>query len=175
MLGFILENIIYYFTEIKIIEKSKLFLILKYFSLFSQFKCINFLGYFILGDTLKKYKKSWKKYLLITFILGILLFYSVQVTKNYEYFYNYNSIFVILYSLFLYLTFLNLDMKIANISSIAEYTFEIYLIHAIVLEVINKFFQNGDIIIFFKIPLTISGVFFISYILSRIYKKFYRS
>lgn len=108
---------------------------------------IQYLGYFILGYSIKsKYKvkeSSYILYLLYAIILLILIFVVTEVNIRYNfllnkfYFLRPLSPIVIVSSICLYISFLNMKKLNIQISNIANHTFNIYLFHAGILDTIN--------------------------------------
>ena len=135
--------------------------ILKYYWKLNQFKFINYLGYFILGYSLRNIKLEIKKGIIFSLVSGIVLFLTVQIFKaENEIIHDYNYPWVVIYSIFLYLTFLQLKIKKNKILVLDKYTFEVYLIHAFILLINIKYFHVIPII--FRIPLKIIITFIIS-------------
>lgn len=145
---------------------------------------INYIGYFMIGSSLKEYfsnkKINIKIPLLISGASFFMVFFITEIFVKYNlynktlYFYSYLSPFVIFGSISLYIVFLNININLDIFSKLAPHTFNIYLIHAGVLSIIS--------IITFKIlkininpvwyiPIMSFCVFYISYILSLITNK----
>lgn len=92
------------------------------------------------------------------------MFLTVQIFKSEnEIIYDYNYPWVVIYSIFLYLTFLQLKIKKNKILVLAKYTFEVYLIHAFILLINIKYFDVIPII--FRIPLKIIIIFVTSLVI----------
>lgn len=147
--------------------------LLKYYWKINQFKFINYLGYFILGYSLRNLKIEIKKGIVYSLISGVVLFLTVQIFKTkFEIMYDYNYPWVVIYSIFLYTTFLQLKLKGNKILNLDKYTFKIYLIHAFILFIDIRYFNIIPVII--KIPLKIMVIFFSSlgiiFILNKIKK-----
>lgn len=142
--------------------------ILRYYWKINQLKFINYLGYFILGYSLKNLKIDFSKIGLITLILGIILFLLVQFfPRKWELIYENNNIGVVLYSIFLYLTFQQLNIKKNKFLNLSKYTFGIYLVHPLVLMLDIKIINNIPGII--KIPVKIVIVFVTSLLLTVVF------
>lgn len=158
-------------------------------NLFWLINFIPYLGYFILGYSLRKYytlhKKKPFKYLLGWIVSSLCVFgvTEIIVRGNYLieknlYFYGTLSPFVIIGALFLFIAFLNMqDLDDIYIDNLAKHTFNIYLIHAGVLNIID--FIKSDILHLdlnpiWYIPLMTVIVFLISYwgslVISRVMK-----
>lgn len=136
--------------------------LLKYYWKINQFKFINYLGYFILGYSLRNLKLEIKKGIVYSLISGVVLFLTVQIFKTkFEIIYDYNYPWVVIYSIFLYITFLQLKLKGNKILNLDRYTFKIYLIHAFILFIDIRYFDIIPIII--RIPLKIIIIFFSSF------------
>ncbi|ELC8443037.1 acyltransferase family protein [Clostridium perfringens] len=155
--------------------------------LFWPLKFIMYIGYFILGYSLKEHyfdkKVNYKKYLFISILFSIFIFLLTEmIVKNNLisdklYFYDYLSPFVIISSVFMFIAFLNMNhIKFPKfILNISKHTFNIYLIHA---GVLNIFFRLTDKLIGYKpnpiwyIPLLTLVIFEISYGISIVIEKF---
>ena len=153
---------------------------------------IYYVGYFILGYTLKKkvVKKSNVKFMtyfiLAMMLLIINLFIRLHAIKQgipdfkYELPYlghfdivgNFN-ILIVLASILTYKAFANLSFK-KNILGITKYTFYIYLMHVLVIDVLNYFVLKLTITPYIAIPLYTIIVFIGSLILSKIYLFIYK-
>lgn len=104
-----------------------------------------YLGYFVCGHILyKRYKdyKATKKtnwYIVLAYVVSTLItalvtyFASIKVNRNYDIFFWYRSIFIIISSACVFLFFVvNKDkFKSEKIADFSKYTFGIYLIHGI--------------------------------------------
>lgn len=165
-----------------------LFLILsiyldKYFCLFWLIQSFSYLGYFMLGHSLKYFYKEKLNYKFLFFIyillVGLIFIFTellirekffINVSKLY--FYNYLTPVVILASLIFYLLFLNLKVSLKyNLESLSDKTFYIYLIHAGVLDIF--IFIIRDIYRYepnplWYIPSMSIFIFYISYLISKI-------
>lgn len=158
----------------------------KYSDLFWTVKFMVYIPYYILGHSLKKFYRE--KYSFTLFFAGwaissFLIFEITEiiVKKNlYQrtlYFYDNLSPLVIIAALSLYLMFLNIKKEIKiDFSSFAEKTFNIYLIHAAILEVVIRvpkitytLSKSGSSI--YVIPLLSILVLFLSYIVASLLKK----
>lgn len=137
-----------------------------------------YLGYFMLGYSLKNYflkrKINFWKPLIIYILSSLGIFFITEIFIRYNlfgksfYFYGYLSPLVAIGSLSLFSTFLNLDLKANSWTTLSVYTFNIYILHAgiiyslnIILDIFNLKF-NG----LWYIPLTSIFVFVLSYLLS---------
>lgn len=151
-----------------------------YNSLVWLIQFILYLGYFMMGSFLKNYfmKKTFnlKVSILISILSGISIFVITEYFVKYNlfnktlYFYGNLTPFVIIGSIFTFITFLNLKIESNLYTSLAHHSFNIYLIHAgflstlnIILDILNLKF-NG----IWYIPLTSLIIFIISYIGSKI-------
>ncbi|MEG0307419.1 MAG: acyltransferase family protein [Clostridium sp.] len=149
------------------------------------FQFIQYIGYYIIGYQCKIYYKNNRcKPNVFMFIYGIsslgiffiteLIMIKGLLTNNKLYFYEYLSPFVMIGSISLYIGFLNIKNKKLNLSKLSNHTFNIYLIHAGVLELINSLMSNGDIankiqaIPLIYIPSVVLIVFIISLYISHI-------
>ena len=144
--------------------------------MFNQFKFINYLGYFMLGYSLKDKKINFKLGIIGAFISLLIMFFLVEFTKNLFYYSN-NFFFVLIASILLYLSFLNLKINknISLITKITKKTFSIYLLHAGILSIIQlflKYILRYEINPLYGIPVLIIVVFVISYAVTSIIEKF---
>ena len=146
---------------------------------------IPYLGYFILGYSLRKRiktksKKACISYLIITVILLLSIFviteFSVRfnLLKNNFYFLQPLSPIVVLSSICMYVAFLKMKNLKMNISNLSIHTFNIYLLHAGVLDTLDLGIRH--LIIekpnpIWYMPLLIVSVFSISYGISIILSK----
>jgi surface polysaccharide O-acyltransferase-like enzyme len=118
--------------------------------LFWPIQFILYLGYFILGYSLNKYyisnNKKPFKYILGTVISGLSVFLITELIvrmgwlKNDQlYFYSNLAPFVIIGSICIFIAFINIrELKIpAFIDGIAKHSFNIYMIHAGILNIID--------------------------------------
>lgn len=140
---------------------------------------ISYLGYFILGYSLK-YKKNYKNtsyyvYLLESIFLLLIIFILTEINIRYSilgdkfYFLRPLSPIVIVSSLLIYKAFLNIDDININIEQFSKHSFNIYLLHAGILTTIDliiKIFINENPNPIWYIPILIVSVFMISYKLS---------
>lgn len=127
-LGFVTLLLQNYLEQIDFYNREDILKYLRYFWIFNQFKFINYLGYFMLGYSLKDKKINFKVGIIGALISLLVMFFVVEVTKN-QFYYSNNFLFVISASVLLYLSFLNLKID-KNISLITKKTFSIYLLHA---------------------------------------------
>lgn len=165
-----------YLEQINFYNREDILKYLKYFWLFNQFKFISYLGYFILGYSLKDKKINFKLGVIVAFIILLIMFFIVEITKS-QFYYSNNFLFVMLASLLLYLSFSNLKINknIFWIERVTSKTFSIYLLHAGILSVIQSFFRyilKYEINPLYGIPILIIIVFVTSYILANIIEKF---
>ena len=142
---------------------------------------IPYLGYFILGYSLPK-TKPINNFLLVFIyflsctLISILSYYTIIKFNNNLYFYHRLSPFVMISSLSVYIWFNQISINQNILSNLSKYTLGIYLIHAGILELINRIvFKNGitgitivDIWVKFFIVLIVS--FIVVYIISKIPK-----
>ena len=145
--------------------------ILKYYWKFNQFKFINYLGYFILGYSLKEVekKKAIAFLILSIFFLLVSLFFFKE---KYKIIYDNNYIWMVFYSISIYLFFLKIKIKRNNLLSFLEkYSFDIYLLHPIVLNIILERFLLQEKWLFIRIPSLIIITFIFSLILGIIVKE----
>lgn len=161
-----------YLNRIDFYEKKEIFRYFKYFWELEYFKFINYIGYFILGYSLKDKKISVRKSLSIYLFFLFSLWLIVVKTRSLFY-YNSNSIFIIGGTISLYLLFNNLEINY-DFSKLEKYTFDIYLVHAGILTAIFIFLTQilkYEPNIVWYIPLTIVLIFLISLIFSIILEK----
>lgn len=147
-----------------------------YSSLLWMIQFVIYIGYFMIGFSLKNYFKNKIFNISIPIIIAILSWISIFIITEYFvkynlfnktlYFYGNLSPFVILSSISVFITFLNLKIENEVYTHLASHSFNIYLIHAgilsalgIVLNLLELKF-NGV----WYIPLTSLLVFVISYI-----------
>lgn len=189
ILFFILGLLIYFFENflnyIDFYNKNVIFGYLKYFWYFNQFKFIQFLGYFILGYSLKNLKSryiTFKNMLFYTVIVTTSLFLTVEyvvrtkIITNADTLYNNNFIFVMASAVMLYIAFDNLDLKKIkyDFSHLAFHSFNIYLVHAGILTIITTILDkllNYEPNPIWYIPFAICFVFVSSYIFSIMWEK----
>ncbi len=161
-------------------EKSNIFKYLKYFFYFNQLKFIDYIGFFILGYSLKNIKSrniNFKNMIFLTIIFLFFMFFTVEIlvkTKilhNPDYIYANNFIFTMGGSILIYLAFNNLNSRNIkfDFSNMAFHSFNIYLVHAGILSIITIFL---DEILSYEpnpiwyIPFMIFFIFITSYIFS---------
>ncbi|WP_175612724.1 acyltransferase [Fusobacterium mortiferum] len=172
-LGFVTLLLQNYLEQIDFYNREDILKYLRYFWIFNQFKFINYLGYFMLGYSLKDKKINFKVGIIGALISLLVMFFVVEVTKN-QFYYSNNFLFVISASVLLYLSFLNLKID-KNISLITKKTFSIYLLHAGILNIIQLFFKyilKYEINPLYGIPVLVVVVFIISYAIASIIEKF---
>lgn len=140
---------------------------------------IQYVGYYILGYAIKNIdfrKINIKIYIIIYIINSISIFFVTEVivkmnifTNNKLYFYGYLTPFVIIGSIALYCAFLSKEVSI-NVNRLIKNSFNIYVIHAGVLDFLNKLLYSKDVNInsIMYIPLMVIIVFLVSYISSLI-------
>ena len=178
---FILGLFIFLFEKflnyINFYNRDDIFKYLKYFWCFNQLKFISYMGYFILGYSLKNKNINFKKMIFstITFLTFMFLTVEILVRKemlcNPDNIYSNNFIFTMGGAVSIYLAFNNL--KSENIkfdfSNLAFHSFNIYLVHAGILSVITIFLDkilNYEPNPIWYIPFMICFIFVISYIFS---------
>lgn len=123
--------------------------------LFWMIQFIQYLGYYMLGYTIltisknQKVRTGFNWYLLFGVVFGLLIFITTQLLVKsgfvqFEYlnfgrlyFYSYLSPFVILGSLSIYKGFLSINNIKIKFYRLASHTFNIYLIHAAIIVLIN--------------------------------------
>ena len=176
ILGLIILLFQNYLEKINFYDREDILKYLKYFWMFNQFKFINYLGYFMLGYSLKDKKINFKLGIIGAFISLLIMFFLVEFTKNLFYYSN-NFFFVLIASILLYLSFLNLKINknISLITKITKKTFSIYLLHAGILSIIQlflKYILRYEINPLYGIPVLIIVVFVISYAVTSIIEKF---
>ncbi|WP_255993635.1 acyltransferase [Clostridium perfringens] len=114
---------------------------------------ISYLGYFCLGDIIKNYCNknfSYKIYLFIGISFLFLIFiFTNQIVKynllnNKLYFYNYLNPLVIIASISIFKVFTSMkDLNCSKlISNISKHTFNIYMIHAGIINCFNLIINN---------------------------------
>lgn len=165
-----------YLEQIDFYNRDDILKCLRYFWMFNQFKFINYLGYFILGYSLKDKKINFKLGIIGALISLLIMFILVEFTKNLFYYSN-NFFFVMIASILLYLSFssLKIDKNISLIEKVVSKTFSIYLLHAGILNIIQLIFKhvlNYDMNPVYGIPILILVVFIISYVVASIIEKF---
>lgn len=175
ILGMALSFLQEYLVKIDFYNRDDFLRYLKYFWYYNYFKFILYLGYFILGYSLKNIKISKLFGILGYTLMSLMLFFIVQSTGDIV-FYNYNFITTVVAAFSLYLLFNSLEIKY-DLSKIAGKTFDIYLIHAGVLEGIQLFL--GRVVYrlnpLYTIPIITIFVFIISFIFSDIIDKYIRN
>lgn len=140
---------------------------------------IKYLGYFILGYSLKDKNdmrsKSYLRYLIGSGILLILIFLITEINIRYNifenkfYFLQPLSPIVIVSSIWMYISFLNMKNIKIKIYKLSRHTFNIYLLHGGILYLIDlpirKFLIEYPNPIWYM-PILTMLVFYISYIAS---------
>lgn len=174
-----------FLNYINFYEKRDIYKYLKYFWTLNYFKFINYLGYFILGYSLKNIKNKYinfKNMIFITLISLALMFCTVEILVrkgilyNLDNIYDNNFIFTMLGAISIYLAFNNLKFeKIRiNFSNLAIHSFNIYLVHAGILSGVMLFLDkilNYEPNPIWFIPLMICFIFSLSYFVSLILEK----
>lgn len=153
-------------------------------SIASYFTLLCYIGYFMLGDTLYRHTKDLKfkhmNWLLIaifitTIVLDIIFSYyiSIEYDAFINIFFSYRESFIILAStcFFIYVmnNYKNEENKI--VSKLSEYSFGIYLIHGIFLDIVKSTFSIYLVNSFIGIPLFSMIIFILSYISIHYLKK----
>lgn len=147
-----------------------------------------YLGYFIIGYLIIKYKdylskKMNNKIMLIISIFMFLIiisttyYFSISTGKHYTNLLTYSNIFIIISSLLCFIYFyLNIsDKEYKLISILSNLSFGIYLVHGIVLDYIMKLIPYHKINSFIGIPIILIFVTFITCIIVSLLKKTYIS
>jgi surface polysaccharide O-acyltransferase-like enzyme len=111
-----------------------------------------YIGYMVLGYYLFKRNFKYKYLYIVLFIAstGITFlgtqYFSLHKGVLYDYFYGYLSINIVFASSFLFLFFKNTNFNIKGLDSIvgviSRYSFGIYLVHALVLKLLNQLSVN---------------------------------
>lgn len=124
-----------------------------------------------MGYSLRDVKLNQKLTFIGTIINLLGVFFIIKFTKN-TIFYSENFILVIFAAILLYLFFSNLNVT-RDFSSIANKTFNIYLLHAGVLSIIRllKSIFKINVYILFEIPILILLTFIFSYLIAYIIEK----
>ncbi len=153
---------------------------------------IYYVGYYILGYSIKKaVKRKSNKRFIIYFVLSMIILivnsfirldlinkgipdfkYELPYIGHFDIVGNFN-IFIVISSVLLYKAFTYLNLK-RNIFSLAKYTFYIYLIHLLIIDILNYFLLEFTITPYIAIPLYTIIVFICSLILSKIYLVIYK-
>lgn len=144
-----------------------------------------YLGYFICGHILyKRYnnykvKKHTNTYLIITYLVSSLItalltyFLSIKNNTDYDIFFWYKSIFIIISSACIFLLFIinKEKFKSEKILLFSKYTFGIYLIHGVFFFYLRKLFTYTNYnSLYMCIPITIL-LYFVSWLATYILKK----
>lgn len=153
-------------------------------SIASHFTLLCYIGYFMLGDTLYRHTKDLKfkhmNWLLIaifltSIILDVIFSYYISIEYNafINIYFSYRESFIILSStsFFIYVmnNYKNEENKI--ITKLSEYSFGIYLIHGIFLDIVKSSFSIYLVNSFIGIPLFSCIIFLLSYISIHYLKK----
>lgn len=146
--------------------------------LYWMIQFIVYLGYYILGYSLK-FKKNYisNKILVLGFIISqLLIFISTEIIvrksliDNKLYFHGYLTPFVIISSLSIYMYFLTVNKNLNIITNISKHTLNIYLVHAGILTFVNiilfKILKFEEFNPFIYIPAMVTFIFITSYIFS---------
>lgn len=171
-LGIFLSFLQEYLLKIDFYNRNDYLRYLKYIWYYNYFKFILYLGYFILGYSLKNIKISKLKGILGYFSMSLILFLLVQNSGDLV-FYNYNFVTTVVGSFLLYLTFNSLDIEY-DFSKLSKNTFNIYLIHAGIIEVFQiimgeRIYSKNPL---YSIPIITILVFIFSLFISDVIKKF---
>lgn len=117
-------------------------------TLFWPIKFIEYLGYFILGYSLRKYYNSNAKrphgFIIVSIISALTVFSLTEIIVRMGwfldrklYFYGNLTPFVIIGAISLFVAFVNMKEFKFNINNLAQHSFNIYIIHAGILDVIS--------------------------------------
>lgn len=160
----------YYLEQINFYNREDILKYLRYFWMFNQFKFINYLGYFILGYSLRNKKINSKLGVVGAIISLLLMFLMIEITRD-QFYYSNNFLFVMFAALLLYISFssLKINKTFFNSIDVTNKTFNIYLLHAGVLSIIQLFFKyilNYEINPLYGIPILIVITFIISYFIA---------
>lgn len=147
-----------------------------------------YLGYFIIGYLVIKYKDNLSKiiknkYLLLIPIVSfiIIIFFTFYLSmnsgKHYTKLLTYSNVFIMVSSLlcFIFIYFNVSDKENIIISKLSFLSFGIYLTHGIILDYIMKLIPYQKICSFIGIPIILLIVTFIAYIIVSLLKKTYIS
>lgn len=147
-------------------------------SLIWPFQFILYIGYFIMGYSLRKYYEinlrkphnyilGWILSSLSIFLLTELIVRKGWLVGRQLYFYGYLTPFVIIGAIFIYIGFLNIKIIALNKRSLTKHTFNIYVLHAGILSVIKLIelhILRREFNPIFYIPMMTIIVFTLSYI-----------
>ena len=130
-----------------------------------------YLGYFILGYTMPNSKILETNILFILYlassVLTVILFLAFKRTFG-NYFYGYLSPIVILSSITFYKSFILTRRKFKFLASFAKYSLGIYLVHALIMDILKNIIMKYEIIVlqnaFWGIPFLFISVSIISYL-----------
>lgn len=141
---------------------------------------MDYLGYFLLGYLMKDTNKKIAPSLLIAIyivcsgIIAVLNYYTTVRFNNF-YFYAYLTPFVILASLSIYQLFHQLELKDNLLAKVSHLTLGVYLIHAGILDLLNRGVRIFDLQLFREpllgIPLKFVVVLTLSFLLAAIISK----
>ena len=131
--------------------------------------------YFITGWYVKHVGVKHKNTIYLSALISVFIITMlVQITGNYSDAYSYSNILVYLYSLGVF-TFINeiCGNKVSSkiVEKLSNLTFGVYIVHIIVLEIVNMFFYNAHITpftIMIRFSLVTAISFIGSYIMSKI-------
>ncbi|MEG1584527.1 MAG: acyltransferase family protein, partial [Anaerovorax sp.] len=141
-------------------------------SLFWVVKGIQYIGYYILGYWIYGNREKLKTKKVVFAVGGILswlcIFTFTQYLKH-LYFYGFLSIFVVLGSLCIFAFFACWTYKKEGIQRISQYSFSIYLSHALILALLMDLFKflNIEPCVGLYIPMMTLLVFFLALCLSK--------
>lgn len=115
------------------------------FKLFFAFNFVKYIGYLIAGYALIHVRKINRNLLLSTFTLMSIAIAKVSAITVLHYgnlyAYDYLSPFVVIAAVSIYTLFIQQEWKENLLSKIAPYTFALYLIHALPLDIINRYLR----------------------------------
>lgn len=139
---------------------------------------LDYLGFFSLGFVIAtKYFEIKQFKLILSYIINsiILVFLNFFFIKEYnnQFFYNFLNPFVIIASISIVVFFKNYELKKNVFSKYANHTFGIYLIHALILDLINYFVKILDLNLVINSFILIMIKIFITTILSLIIVDFF--
>lgn len=150
-------------------------------SFFWTFDFILYLGYFMLGFSLKRYFDQNKISIKLPLFFSILSFGLIFGLSEYFvrynlynkslYFYKFLSPFVATGAASIFILFINLKFEKEYFQYLSQHSFNIYLIHPFVLAFFQHFYEVArwkDFNAFIYIPLVSLLVFYISLIISRL-------
>lgn len=143
-----------------------------------------YLGYFVVGYLLYKYKDKinfkknnmlWIMILISSLLFTIGLTYAKSINRDmyYDNFFAYRSIFIMLSAItsFILIYFNIPDQKNKLISLVSPYSFGVYLVHGILLNILMDIFPYQSVISFIGIPICVIILAVLSVFLVSILKK----